>query len=99
MDHFPGDAGCAERDGSLLDGIVVGLALEVGFGSILAAVAGQIRPSAWSLPVAPAGLLILAGFAFALVASTCLEPSAGLLSLLDGRPRRRGPADPPSPLH
>jgi hypothetical protein len=89
MNHYPDATGHAQRDGSLLDGIVAGLALEVGFGAILAVVAGQIRPSAWSPPVASSGLLILAGFAFALVLSTCLELPAGYLSLLGGRPWRR----------
>jgi hypothetical protein len=88
MDSIPGGAERAERPGSLIEGLVVGLALEVGVASALALAASQVRPWAWS-PFGPIALLLISAFAFAMVASLCLGPGERPLALLGGWIARR----------
>ena len=86
MIHDPDGAG---HGGSLIEGVVVGLALEVGGVATLALAASQIRPLAWSPPIAPIGLVLVAASAFALVVGVYLEPAFHPFASLGGRIARR----------
>ncbi len=97
MDHFPGGADRAERPGSLIEGVIVGLALEVGAASTVALAASQVRHLAWSPPIAPVGLLLVSALAFAMVAGFCVEPGGRPLARLAGRVVRRIRAIRPRP--
>lgn len=86
MDHIPGGVGRARRPGSLIDGVVVGLSLELGIAAALALVASQVPALAWSPPIAPTGLFLVSACSFAMVASLCALPIgrsfAGLVARL-----------------